>query len=318
MALPSIVPIERRALRGTARSLSALTISVDPPAVAPPAADARTVALLRRARERGVTSFDVARARFPERAETLVATAFPVPDPELSLVVGRSVESLAREPAPGAGPTSRETLTGALDASLEQTRRRIGTIPISIVEWDPGGGDPPEGSKNPGTPLSTPGTHPGPLWALRLPADATALPRTHHVPALYAGEFSLLEHGCAPLFEGADPERGTGLISRDPFSDGRLDGSRFAAVGMPVGPEGRPADLRRLHREFEPVLRLGFLTEGGRRTLAQAALRFVLRCPWVITCVIPLPPPERFEEILGYGSAPAISDEELTRLGLVK
>ena len=147
MALPNIVPIERRALRGTARSLSALTISVDPPAVAPPAADARTVALLRRARERGVTSFDVARARFPERAETLVATAFPVPDPELSLVVGRSVESLAREPAPGAGPTSRETLTGALDASLEQTRRRIGTIPISIVEWDPGGGDPPEGSK---------------------------------------------------------------------------------------------------------------------------------------------------------------------------
>jgi aryl-alcohol dehydrogenase-like predicted oxidoreductase len=87
---------------------------------------------------------------------------------------------------------------------------------------------------------------------------------------------------------------------------------------MPVAPEARPADMRRLRREFEPVLRLGFLTEGGRRTLAQAALRFVLRWPWVVTCVIPLPPPERFEEILGFGSAPEISDEELARLGLVK
>ncbi|HKN06354.1 MAG TPA: hypothetical protein VJ021_01950 [Thermoplasmata archaeon] len=318
MTLPGAILIERRALRGTSRSLSALTISVDPPAVAPPAADARIVALLRRAREHGVTNFDVARARFPERAETLIATAFPVPDPELSVIVGRSIESLARERPPEDEPTSGETLTKALEASVKQSRRRLRGTPISILEWDTEAGDSFEGREDSERLGPTSGTDPDLLWAVRVPAGGTVLPRTDHTPALFSGEFSLLEQGLASLFERTDPNMGTGIIARDPFSDGRLDGSRFAAVGTPGGPEDRPVDLRRLHREFEPILRLRFLTEGRRRTLAQAAVRFVLGWPWVVTCVIPLPTPERFEEILGYGSAPAISDEELTRLGLVK
>lgn len=318
MTLPRPVPVERRALRGTARTFSAVTISMDPPAVAPPAADARTVALLRRARERGVTSFDAASARFPERAETLIATAFPLPDPELSVIVGRSIESLARELAPGEKRSSEGTLVRALRTSLEQSRRRLGAIPIAILEWDAPGHERSSATQDLETPIVTEGSDLDFLWAVRLPSAASELPRAHYHPALFAAGFSLLEHGPASLFERTAAEGGPALIARDPFSNGRLDGSRFASVGIPGGPEDRPVDVGRLQREFEPVLRLRFLTEGRRRTLAQAALRFVLRWPWVVTCVIPLPPPERFEEILGYGSTPTISDEELTRLGLVK
>jgi hypothetical protein len=38
----------------------------------------------------------------------------------------------------------------------------------------------------------------------------------------------------------------------------------------------------------------------------------------VATAVIPLPSPERLEEILGFGGTPPLSDDELARLSLVK
>jgi aryl-alcohol dehydrogenase-like predicted oxidoreductase len=317
MTSPQPPPIERRAVKGTARSLSVLSISVDPPAVAPPAADARTVALLRRSRERGVTTFDVAGARFPERAERLIASAFPTADPKLEVIVGRSIESLRAAPGSDREHTPDATILSALNDSLEQSRRRLAPAPVSILEWTSESGDRSDGAGGGAAPSLTGVNAPGLLWVVRLPPAASGLPSTTSRPPLFAGSLSILENKVALLFERPERDPAAGLIARDPFANGRLDGSRFPAGGMPGGPGERPLDLRQLHHEFDPILRLGFLTEGRRRTLAQAALRFVLGWPWVVTSVVPLPSPERFDEILGYGSTPPLSEGELTRLGFM-
>lgn len=314
----SAPPTAPRRLPGASLSLSALTIALDPPAVAPAAADAQAVALLRRARERGVTTFDVARARFPPRAERLIASAFSRPDPELAVIVGRSVESLATERGVADRTAPGDSVGDALETSLGQSRRRLYPAPVSIVEWDPDAGENSRSSAPPSMPTLPEGKAPGPCWAIRLAPSETRLPESPCSPELFVGELSLLDEGVASLFDSRAPGTPASLIARNPFSDGRLDGSRFAAASMPGTPGEGPVDVRRLHEEFDPVLRLGFLTEGHRRTLAQAALRFVLGWPWVVTCVIPLPPPERFDEILGFATCPPLSDDELSRLARLK
>jgi len=318
MSSPPGPTVENRRLPRTERRFSAVSISVDPPAVAPPSADARAAALLRRAREHGVTTFDVADARFPERAERLIATAFPIPDPDLAVIVGRSVESLASERTRQGDSSPPQDLDTALAESLERSRRRLAPVALSVIEWHPGPGGGAEDA--PGS-AALPGTTTGPgelVWSVRLPTPVSVLPKFERSPALFTSELSLLDLGLVSVFEPTDDQVEARVVARNPFADGRLDGSRFATTAMLAGPGAGPVDLRRLRAEFDPVLALGFLTKDRRRTLAQAALHFVLRWPWVATAVIPLPSPERFEEILGFGGTPPLSDDELARLSLVK
>lgn len=318
MVHPSSSVIERRPILGSKRGLSAVAIAVDPPAVAPPATDARWVALLRRARERGVTTFDVADARFPERAERMIANAFPTLDPEIGVMVGRSVESLATERGEGPGSLPEGNVPSALATSLDRSRQRLAPVPVSVVIWELEAGEGSAVAQAP-TPLPRSPTGEGEFaWAVRLPERVGTLPSVEGPPVMFAGEYSLLNTHPILLFDRSRDAARSSFIARDPFAGGRLDGSRLASMTTPGGPGEGPIDVRRLHSEFDPVLRLGFLTGGRRRTLAQAALRFVLSWPWVATTVIPLPSPERFEEILAFGSSPPLDDGEWANLGLVK
>jgi aryl-alcohol dehydrogenase-like predicted oxidoreductase len=310
--------VETREIPGSRRRISSVTVTVDPPTVAPPAADARAVALLRRARECGVTTFDVAGARHPERAERLIATAFPSADPAVGVVVGRSVESLAKERSDSGSPSPSADLPDAVRRSLEASGKRLAPVPIVVVEWEPTEDEGEEGSPITATSFASGDAPDRPVWATRIDPTARAFLATGEPPGLCAGDLSLLDDHLVPFFEGLSAPPNARLLARNPFADGRLDGTRFAATSTLGGPVDGPVDLRRMHAEFDPILRLGFLTEGRRRTLAQAALRFVLTWRWVASAVIPLPEPERFEEVLGFGATPEFSEEERRRLGLVK
>lgn len=310
--------ISQRSLPGVRRSFSEVTLLVDPPAGGPPAGDARSVALLRRARALGVTTFDVTDARFPSRAERLIATAFPDPDSELSVIVGRSVTSLAEERPPVRGGEESWDFEHALTRSLEQSSRRLAPVAISLVEWDPAH---PAESTDREEMLAAPERTALPRdirWVVRLPPGVRSLPTGGIGTPLFSGPLSPLEQGLVAAFESGSERSEARLVARDPFARGRLDGSRFARAGRFAGPGTAPINLRSLHEEFDPLLRFGFLTEGRRRTLAQAALQFALSFGWVVTAVVPLPDPERLDELLGAGSRPLLSHDDLERLTSMK
>jgi aryl-alcohol dehydrogenase-like predicted oxidoreductase len=133
-------------------------------------------------------------------------------------------------------------------------------------------------------------------------------------PALLSGSFSLLELGLLSPLAERSTQGPIGFFARDPLGSGRLDGSRFDRSLANRRPEAGPVDVGVLRREFAPVLELDFLTEGGRRTLAQASLGFVLRWPWTCATIVPLPSPERLNDLLAADQAPAITDAEADRV----
>jgi aryl-alcohol dehydrogenase-like predicted oxidoreductase len=312
-----VTAIPVRPIPRTHAVVSAVICAVDPPPVTTPSVDDRIVALLRRARERGVITYDVAAARFPARAERLVAKAFPSDDPELSTIVGRSHETLARDQAARDPLDGHGEFSEVLEESLAQTRHRLSPVRVSVVEWDGGSGGESEAAPEVVRDALKRVTDSEETWAFRLRTPARA-PDRGESSHLYSGDLSLLEPGLSHHWPPRGAPSDPALFARDPFAGGRLDGSRFESAYGPRDPGAPPPDLRRMHTEFDPVLRLGFLTEGRGRTLAQAALWFVLSFPWVLATVVPLPAPERLDEVLGYASRPPLTSKEFAQLERMK
>jgi aryl-alcohol dehydrogenase-like predicted oxidoreductase len=310
--------VERRRIPGTTTDASLLGITIDPASIGSPAMDRGLLASLRRARERGITTFDLVHSGSLGRAERLIAAAFPDPDPALLFLLGRSW-SLPRDPRWSVGETSGEPtdLVRDLEGTLPAEVRRFNRHGSVMVDFDAGNA-PPERVREAARILDhhrNEGLIAG--WSRHQRSDvAGSFADSLEAPPALSVELSLLDHSVlGPLIDRA--ARGPlGVLVRDPFSGGRLDGTRFTATLGERGPRSVPPDVRSLYAEFDPVLRLGFLTRGHRRTLAQAALLFLFRWPWVATVLIPLPRPERWEEIVGASRAAPLDSSELQELGV--
>ncbi len=312
-------PVTRRTLPGRPFTVSAIGFAVDPEPVASPHSDRATISLLQLARRRGVTTFDAAGARFPPRAERLIAAAFPQPDPELTVIAppARAPPDL-RSSDRRAGPAAPAPVAAALRRAGEETRRRLAPQPISVLELagstdDPGGGSPAVEALDALTADGTIGA-----WAVRVVGESRPLPTEGNNRGtggpLYSVAASLLDRASLAWAAELAARQPVRVFVRDPFADGRLDGRRYSAQLADRTPTGPPVDVRSLVAEFEPVRRLGFLSRRGRRTLAQAAVRFLLDAPGVASVLVPVPTPERLREILGSEGTPPLTEEELARL----
>lgn len=317
--MTSTSALERRPILGTSLQSSVLSLVVDPPLSAAPTSERTHLALLRRARAAGVTTFDLASARSPLLAARLLRMAFPEGDPDLVVLIGRS--------NPSSDPASLRLGTAANPAAASadpEVRRRVVELAARfsrfgsvVVDWD-AEPDPPEALGDSSAwldALTKQGTIAG--WSLRYRprADPPVFSVTSHDrPA--SVEMSLLDLRWLEAFQARFGQARGAVIVRNPFADGRLDGTRFSATLSSRGPSRTPVDLRSLHAEFDPVLRLAPLTQGHRRTLAQAALQYLLTLPWVATVVLPLPSPERWEELRGAPNAPPLNELELRSAGL--
>lgn len=283
-----------------------------------PASDRRAVAVLQKARSLGVTTFQLPATSVSRRAERLLTTAFPSADDKLVLLVERSVPTLAQEAGGGMAGPPEGALEERLRRSVRECAERLHPLGVNLLQWRhaPDAYPPLEEVVEVLERLRREGAYGG--WTLSVPSDGP-LPRAGRATALggaalYSGPFSLLNPALLrPLSERAQTGL-IGLFAEDPFGGGRLDGSRFAESVADRRPGARPANLRELQREFDPVLRLGFLTEGHRRTMAQASLRFVLQWPWVCSALVPLPSPERLVELAGAEATPPLSEGEVARL----
>ncbi len=299
--------VGRRAVRGASLDVSAIGIKVDPPAAGGPLAEEQLIARLRAAREKGVTLFDLTSSRSTVRAERLLRKAFPRPDSELAVLVGETSEPRldGRVPALGRSlPPSEPAATHpwarlAEDFSViveatqgEDLREPIG---VRLAQLES---------------LSRDGKVAA--WSLRIEGEDPIPPDALEGQDVtrFGVEASLLDPARVRAIDARADRHASSVFVRGPFADGRLDGSRFASELALHGPPAPPVDVGTLRAEFAPVLRLGFLTEGHRRTLAQAALQYFLSRPWLAAVLVPLPRPERLTEILAAEAAPALSSEE--------
>lgn len=119
-----------------------------------------------------------------------------------------------------------------------------------------------------------------------------------------------------PLFQAA-VESGVGIIAREPLANGFLTGKHNADETFPEG------DIRH-HFPRDYIFNLVLATEqlkflGGRnRTLAQAALRFVLDQKEVSTVIPGAKTPQQVEENLSVSDLPPLTGEELLRIRILR
>ncbi len=298
--MPTSVPVPRRPLfPGSEVAVSAITLEVDPGPNDPD----RLVRQLRLARAAGVTTFDTVGAAQPGLAETLLARAFPRPDPEL-VVLARPPEGNDRSRT-----TSPFAPTGRPRSRLEPVgTNRLDPGFLRLYETAPVGRPAAGGSATP------PGASPddrrtGPAVVHCATDRDVDLALGGPPPWLLSGTFNLLESEL-PMAAARRAGGGAfGWVARDVLAGGRLDGSRFALSPFGVGPAA-PLPVREVERELARIAPLGFLAWAGRRTLAQAALHFVLDLPWVATACVPVPDPRRWEELAGFSRAPALEPAE--------
>ena len=311
--------VARRTVPGTDRTVSELGIALDPGPAAGPASDAQAVRALRRARAEGVTLFDVSGARSPARAAGLLRTAFPQSGPELVVMVG-----LVSDPAPApSGPRSPRTppapggLLSAADVEgwLATLRPRLPTGAAILPELPTGPREGNEGRSLPSVLGSLAERRSILTFSTRLERDALLRSGVGDVPSpIVSSELSLLDAPSLRSLAALASAPPHGLIVRDPFAGGRLDGTLVRATMGDRHPGRPPREVRELREEFAPVLRLGFLTRARTRTLAQAALRYLLQRPGTVSVLIPPPAPERWEEVFASVRAPPLDEEELARL----
>jgi aryl-alcohol dehydrogenase-like predicted oxidoreductase len=113
---------------------------------------------------------------------------------------------------------------------------------------------------------------------------------------------------------GAARETGTGLIVRVPHSSGMLEGKYTENTTFSKNDHRRHRPREWLLDGLKKVEQLGFLTESGDRTLGQAALKFVLASPEVVSTLPNIYDEEQLEEFAAAPDAPDLTEEELSRI----
>ncbi len=277
--------------------VSPLTLRVD---LAPSGLDpAAGVRLLRRAVEAGITTFDTVGVPDVGLAETLLARAFP--EPGAPIVVLQEGTVPPRSPGPSGdglpvAPGVHRWGETARAAPRSSRFRRL--VELRANEPAPAGVA-------------------GPVVRRCGTTDQADAALRASSPALLSGEYSLLQRDLAEGAARSAAVRPFGWVARDPFAGGRLDGSRFAPT-LPGARPAPPRSVRELDAEFAPVARYRSLALAGRRTLAQAALRFLLARPWVVTVCVPPPSVERWDELFRLGESAPLSDAELRAVDELK
>lgn len=109
-------------------------------------------------------------------------------------------------------------------------------------------------------------------------------------------------------------ETGTSLVVRVPHSSGMLEGNYDENTTFGKNDHRRHRPKEWLIDGLKKVEKLGFLTEGGERTLGQAALKFVLAAPEVASTLPNIYGEEQLEEFAAAPETPDLTGEELERV----
>jgi aryl-alcohol dehydrogenase-like predicted oxidoreductase len=282
--------------------------------------DADGERLLLRALELGISFFDtgdaygrganeelVGRVLSPHRDEIQLATKFGY-----ELGAGRREHSEGERPQRWDGPFVRE----ALEASLRRLRTdRVDLYQLHNPRMDAIHSDETfealEDMKAEGK-LRHYGVALGPAIGWR--EEGLRALETRDVASVQT-VYNLLEQEPGRDLIAAADEAGAGVMARVPTSSGLLDDNLTSDTTFPEGDHRRHRPREWLVEGLQKIERIRFLcTNGSARTMAQAALRFILDSG--ATSVIPTITSEaELQEYAGAADVPKLSGAELDRVG---
>jgi aryl-alcohol dehydrogenase-like predicted oxidoreductase len=110
-------------------------------------------------------------------------------------------------------------------------------------------------------------------------------------------------------------EQDVGLIIREPLASGVLTGKYTTDTTFPEGDIRASWPREYLMMQVQCVEKLRFLAQEGQRTLAQAALRFILDEPAVSVVIPGIKTIEHAEENLAASGLSSFSEEERQAIG---
>ncbi len=283
--------------------------------------DEQAISLLRQAFDRGITFFDTADTYGQGRGESILSQAFPGADrDEITIGAKFGYDWKARNPRDaGHREAPHRTDIPFLEQALEDSLRRLDTDHIDFYQLH-----------NPRMPhLQDDAIW---SWVERIKREGKA--RAVGValgPAIgwedegrYAMEHLPID-GVQMIYNALelDPGRalievaertGTSLIVRVPHSSGMLEGKYTQDTTFGENDHRRHRPRSWLIEGLQKVDQLQFLVEENDCTIGQAALRFVLRHPSVVSALPNIYEREQVIEFAGASDVADINDTQVERI----
>jgi aryl-alcohol dehydrogenase-like predicted oxidoreductase len=123
--------------------------------------------------------------------------------------------------------------------------------------------------------------------------------------------YNLLEQEPGSEFLEIAERRGAGVIARVPTSSGLLEGNLTLETTFEGNDHRRHRPRSWLVEGLAKVAQLEFLERGGDRTLAQAAMQFILAQPAIACVVHTVTTRAELEEWAGAADVPELDEDEL-------
>ena len=282
------------------------------PPVTPHASSGTPLSIVRTAALAGVTLFDLTELASPDWGEAALGAALGTGGPYWAVVrIGPHRPGAARF-----SPLDPDRLRRELRGAVDGIQRRLGGVVRPFGQLF----EPSAEELEIAVPELETFVEQGPLvgWGIRGAGSRTVLERLPELArrgCLSLGvEANLLDHAGAWALAGRLPGPEMSLLVYDPFAAGRLDGSFLEPNAESPAPGGSAPTWEDVRARMAPVLRLGFLTRDGRRTLPDAALKFLLRPKFVGAVVVPLSGPVRQRERFDLDRVPDLTDDEIAEL----
>jgi len=281
--------------------------------------DDRSIRLLRQARERGVNYFDTADTYGSGKGETLLADAFGSMRDEVVISTKIGYDFYNHTARRGQQERPQDWSEDFLRFALEQSLKRLNTDYIDFLQLHNTKMDAIKNDE---------------LFALMERFKEEGKIRAHGVALgpkigwLKEGQKAMREHGLSGvqmiynLLEqtpgrdliGTARETDTSLIARVPHSSGMLEGHYDETTTFAENDHRRHRPKEWLTTGLKKVEQLNFLTESGERTLGQAALKFVLASPEVVSTLPNIYGEGQIEEFAVTSEVPDLTEVELARV----
>jgi aryl-alcohol dehydrogenase-like predicted oxidoreductase len=126
--------------------------------------------------------------------------------------------------------------------------------------------------------------------------------------------YNLLEQDPGRAFMAAAAEHGVGVMARVPTSSGLLDDTLTPETTFGPGDHRRHRPREWLVEGLEKIERIRFLSDDTGRTLAQAALRFILAQPQMTVVIPTITNLDELREYAGAAEVPDLTEDEVARL----